>query len=178
MLRRLLLRHQPLREVSLFLPAPFLVTQLNLAAAPTANQTTEYTPTSRPGQTPTSTTAHPQVAAPLQNPPIAPSIDSHTAPNLALPPSDLPPIVANGLFKVDPENPSGLIPSTGNSVYDIDVTQFEGSGQLWRRPGSDIQDWFNFGFDEVTYPKFLRYRQEMEAGRNALVRRGYKLGHC
>lgn len=70
---------------------------------------------------------------------------------------------------IDPTNPSGIIPSTGNSTYDIDLAQFEGSGQMWRRPGSDIQDWFNFGFDEVSYPKFLRYRQEMEAGKNALV---------
>lgn len=66
-------------------------------------------------------------------------------------------------------NPSGIIPSTGNSVYDIDVNQFESSGQPWRRPGSDISDWFNFGFDETTYPKFLRFRADMEAGRQALA---------
>jgi len=40
---------------------------------------------------------------------------------------------------------------------------------MWRRPGSDISDWFNYGFDEVTYPKYLRYRQEMEQGRMALA---------
>jgi len=71
---------------------------------------------------------------------------------------------------IDPTNPSGVIPSSGQSVYEIDLAQFEGSGQLWRRPGSDLADWFNFGFDEVTYPKYLRYGQDMEAGRNALVR--------
>lgn len=69
----------------------------------------------------------------------------------------------------DPTNPTGIIPSTGTSVYDVDVAQFDGSGQLWRRPGSDISDWFNFGFDEVTYPKYLRFRQEMEQGAQALV---------
>lgn len=110
------------------------------------------------------------VQAPLVNPAIPPSGDGGTTPNIALPSSDLPPITSNGTLKIDPENPTGIIPSTGNSTYDIDVTQFEGSGQPWRRPGSDIQDWFNFGFDEVTYPKFLRYRQEMEIGRAALVR--------
>lgn len=46
---------------------------------------------------------------------------------------------------------------------------FEGSGQPWRRPGSDLSDWFNYGFDEASFPKFLRYRAEMEAGRNAMV---------
>ena len=104
----------------------------------------------------------------MQNNPIPPSGDSGTAPNLALPSSTLPPIT-NPNPLIDPTNPSGIIPSTGNSTYDIDLAQFEGSGQPWRRPGSDIQDWFNYGFDEVSYPKFLRYRQEMEAGKNALV---------
>lgn len=70
---------------------------------------------------------------------------------------------------MDPSHPSGIIPSSGNSVYDIDLAQFEGSGQPWRRPGSDLSDWFNFGFDEVSFPKFLRFRAEMEAGRNAMV---------
>lgn len=75
---------------------------------------------------------------------------------------------ANGPH-INPTNPTGIIPSTGTSVYDVDVAQFEGSGQMWRRPGSDISDWFNYGFDEVTYPKFLKYRQDMEQGRAALV---------
>jgi pre-mRNA 3'-end-processing factor FIP1 len=62
-----------------------------------------------------------------------------------------------------------VIPSTGGSVFELDITQFEGTGQPWRRPGSDLADWFNFGFDEGTYPKYLRFRADMEAGRNALV---------
>ena len=71
--------------------------------------------------------------------------------------------------KFDPTHPTGVIPSTGTSVYDVDISQFEGSGQMWRRPGSDISEWFNYGFDEVTYPKFLKFRREMEQGRQALV---------
>ncbi|ORY35050.1 hypothetical protein BCR39DRAFT_556550 [Naematelia encephala] len=145
--------------------------------APIPGQTTEYTPAARPGtsQTPTSSTT-------LVNPPIPPSGDAGTAPNLAvpqtqpngvngyLPPSDLPLVTAPSSYpKIDPSNPTGVIPSTGTSVYEIDLAQFEGSGQPWRRPGSDISDWFNFGFDETTFPKFLRFRQEMEAGRQALM---------
>jgi pre-mRNA 3'-end-processing factor FIP1 len=87
----------------------------------------------------------------------------------SLPQSNLPP--AHSSSSVDPTHPTGIIPSTGNSVYDLDVAMFEGSGQLWRRPGSDLSDWFNYGFDEVSYPKFLRFRAEMEAGRNAMVGR-------
>jgi pre-mRNA 3'-end-processing factor FIP1 len=87
-----------------------------------------------------------------------------------LPASNLPPVTAGSTHpKIDPSNPTGIIPSTGASVYEIDLNQFEGSGQPWRRPGSDLSDWFNFGFDEITYPKFLRFRSDMEAGRQALV---------
>jgi pre-mRNA 3'-end-processing factor FIP1 len=136
------------------------------------NQTTEYNPQARPSATPN----------PLQNPPISPSGGASTpttvqhphtngAPsNQNLPASNLPPVTAGSTHpKIDPSNPTGIIPSTGASVYEVDLNQFEGSGQPWRRPGSDLTDWFNFGFDEVTYPKFLRFRSEMEAGRQALV---------
>lgn len=136
-----------------------------VVSAPAAipNQTTEYNPAPRPSSSATTPN-------PLSNPPIPPSGDGSTTPSLALPPSSLPPVTApSSHLKIDPTNPSGIIPSTGQSVYEIDLVQFEGSGQPWRRPGSDIADWFNFGFDEVTYPKFLRYRQDMEVGRNALV---------
>jgi len=135
-------------------------------------QTTEYNPQARPSGTPN----------PLQNNPIAPSGGASTpttiqhphtngAPSYQnLPASNLPVVTAGSTHpKVDPSNPTGIIPSTGASVYEIDLGQFEGSGQPWRRPGSDLSDWFNFGFDEVTYPKFLRFRSDMEAGRQALV---------
>lgn len=87
-----------------------------------------------------------------------------------LPQSSLPVVTApDSDGKIDPTKPTGIIPSTGTSVYEVDISQFEGSGQMWRRPGSDISDWFNFGFDEVTYPKYLSYIQDMERGAKALV---------
>lgn len=141
----------------------------------TANQTTEYTPSSRPSATPVPLN-------PLANPPIAPTGDVGTAPilqpepsyqpqtNGSLPSSTYPPVTAPATHpKIEPTNPNGVIPSSGNSVYEIDLGYFEGSGQPWRKPGSDLSEWFNFGFDEVTYSKYLRYRQEMELGKNALV---------
>lgn len=136
-------------------------------------QTTEYTPASRPSA---SATPQPQSVNALANPPIAPtsqapnlqpqpsSISNANGPptNPNLPPSHLPPVTnpsANPRF--DPSNPSGLIPSSGQSVYDIDLSLFEGSGQPWRQPGAVVSDWFNFGFDEHTFPKWVRYRTEM-----------------
>lgn len=140
---------------------------------------TDYTPAPRPGAPATTTAATNQHGhTPLPSATAQPS-DMHSHPHqsasgppthAALPHSSLAPQLApSSDAKIDPSNPTGIIPSTGTSVYDIDVAQFEGSGQMWRRPGSDISDWFNYGFDEVTYPRFLKYRQEMEQGRAALV---------
>ena len=175
--------HQPVRRRCRSMPhrrnLPLLpkvcpnLTQLIAAATTTVNQTTEYTPTTRP-----------------ENPQIPPSGDSGTAPNVipasaagthpssavpgisTLPPSQLPPALSQSTHpKIeDPAHPSGIIPSNNGSVYEIDLMQFEGSGQPWRRPGSDITEYFNFGFDEATYPRFLRFRAEMMAGREAMVR--------
>ncbi|WRT69380.1 uncharacterized protein IL334_006364 [Kwoniella shivajii] len=169
--------------------APSTPQQVSTPSKPvqmTANQTTEYTPTSRPGVSQPSTSSAPTLNAPLTNPPISsapnevqPTLQSQSQPqsqaqqlnpNVNLPPSSLPPVTAASTHpKIDPTNPSGIIPSTGQSVYEIDMTQFEGSGQPWRKPGSSISDWFNFGFDEISYPRYLRYRTEMEQGRAAMM---------
>ncbi|CAD6567625.1 MAG: cleavage polyadenylation factor subunit fip1 [Tremellales sp. Tagirdzhanova-0007] len=143
------------------LPQPIPIIRPSAGVA-ILNQTTEYNPAPRPSVTPN----------PLSNPPIPPSGDRSTTPLLAhaLPPSSLPPVAAPSSHpKIDLTNPSGIVPSSGQSVYEIDLAQLEGSGQPWRRPGSDIADWFNFGFDEISYPRYLRYRQDFEAGRNALM---------
>lgn len=51
----------------------------------------------------------------------------------------------------------------------MDVNMFEGANFPWRRPGADIADWFNYGFDEVSWRTFLGYRNEMERGREQMV---------
>ncbi|WWD04025.1 hypothetical protein V865_002088 [Kwoniella europaea PYCC6329] len=156
---------------------------------PTANQTTEYTPTSRPGVAQVQAQAQPSTAGPLVNPPISstPSDPSITVQppsssadgisgvpplNPGQPPSTLPPVSSSQFItktKIDPSNPTGIIPSTGQSVFEIDMTQFENSGQPWRKPGATLSDYFNFGFDEFTYPRYLRYKNDMEKGRAALA---------
>ncbi|WWC65565.1 uncharacterized protein I303_108183 [Kwoniella dejecticola CBS 10117] len=159
----------------------------------TANQTTEYTPTSRPGLAsvpppqPSSGTGGnallnpPISSAPtttdaginLQPPASGADIITHTVDgvpplNPALPKSSLPPVAASGSSKyTGPGN--GVIPSTGQSVFEIDMTQFEGSGQPWRKPGSVLSDYFNFGFDEYSFPRYLRYKSDMEKGRAAMM---------
>ena len=51
----------------------------------------------------------------------------------------------------------------------MDVQMFESANLPWRRPGSDVSDWFNYGFDEVSWRTFLGYRNEMERGREQMV---------
>lgn len=145
----------------------------DLVAAPTPDELTDYTPAARPGVA----TSQPAPAAAMVPSAVTdvksiPQAGNGPPPTTQLPHSHLAvqTAPANGPH-INPTNPTGIIPSTGTSVYDVDVAQFEGSGQMWRRPGSDISDWFNHGFDEVTYPKFLKYRQDMEQGRAALVSR-------
>lgn len=107
---------------------------------PTPTQTTEYLPPSRPGANS--------------------SVDPSTLPVQTAPPSHP---------QIDPTKPSGLIPSSNQSTYQMDVSMFESANLPWRRPGADISDWFNYGFDEVSWRTFLTYRAEMERGRESMV---------
>ncbi|WWC73404.1 uncharacterized protein I206_107371 [Kwoniella pini CBS 10737] len=175
-------------------PAPVATPSTPLAGTPsrpiqqTANQTTEYTPTSRPG---IASVPPPSTSGPLTNPPISSTptttdiginlqppasgadILSQTSDGIPplnpnLPKSELPPVSSSSSSKYNgPGN--GIIPSTGQSVFEIDMTQFENSGQPWRKPGSVLSDYFNFGFDEISFPRYLRYKSDMEKGRAAMM---------
>ncbi|EJT52025.1 hypothetical protein A1Q1_06738 [Trichosporon asahii var. asahii CBS 2479] len=152
--------------------APPAASPAPLTGTPSKDALTDYTPAARPGVA----TSQPAPAAAV--PPSAAVTDVKSVPQAGNGPPPTTPLPHSNLAvqtapangpHINPTNPTGIIPSTGTSVYDVDVAQFEGSGQMWRRPGSDISDWFNYGFDEVTYPKFLKYRQDMEQGRAALM---------
>ena len=62
----------------------------------------------------------------------------------------------------------------GHSILEYDLNAM--AEKPWRRPGSDLSDWFNYGFDEMTWQMFCNQRQNMveHAGMlktNVLVRR-------
>lgn len=45
----------------------------------------------------------------------------------------------------------------------------------WRRPGADVSDWFNYGFDEISWEAYCIRRRDMaemaaEMKANVLVR--------
>jgi hypothetical protein len=38
----------------------------------------------------------------------------------------------------------------------------------WRRPGSDISDWFNYGFDEISWEAYCYRRRDLGEMANVL----------
>jgi pre-mRNA 3'-end-processing factor FIP1 len=56
--------------------------------------------------------------------------------------------------------PALLPDGSGRSLFELDLEALERKD--WRLPGSDISDWFNYGFDEFTWVEYVRRRREME----------------
>ena len=131
--------------------------------------TTEYTPRERgepvepPKQPPTfissqsqdvlshSVSAVPQGIAiqptAAQQPPTDDGVDPSTLPPARAPPSHP---------EIDPTVPGVF---EGRSIFDIDMTNL--AEKPWRRPGSDISDWFNYGFDEISWEAYCYRRRDM-----------------
>lgn len=40
--------------------------------------------------------------------------------------------------------------------------------KAWRRPGSDISDWFNYGFDEISWEAYCYRRRDLGEMANVL----------
>ncbi|CAG8639730.1 5093_t:CDS:2, partial [Paraglomus occultum] len=47
----------------------------------------------------------------------------------------------------------------GTSVYDVDLDSFE--DKPWRKPGADITDYFNYGFNEHTWRAYCAKQKQM-----------------
>lgn len=46
-------------------------------------------------------------------------------------------------------------------VYDVDIQAL--AEKNWRRPGSDLSDWFNYGFDEISWEAYCIRRRDLNA---------------
>ncbi|KAF9650065.1 Fip1-domain-containing protein [Thelephora ganbajun] len=143
-----------------------------LSAAPAPSLTTEYTPRER-GRPTTSQPPPPiPVLPPPQQQPIQPSIqpipvqeptkvttetdssgkdsqrpDPNTLPSATAPPSH-PNIDPNLIGTLD-----------GRSILEVDLSSL--NDKPWRRPGSDLSDWFNYGFDEISWEAYCYRRKEL-----------------
>lgn len=73
--------------------------------------------------------------------------DPSTLPVAAAPPSHP---------KIDPTIPGTL---EGRSVLEVDINAL--ADKPWRRPGSDLSDWFNYGFDEMTWEAYCYRRRDI-----------------
>jgi len=77
--------------------------------------------------------------------------------NEGLDPSTLPPATA------PPSHPSinpditGFL--DGQSIFDVDISTM--AEKPWRLPGSDISDWFNYGFDEISWEAYCYRRRDL-----------------
>ncbi|THG95686.1 hypothetical protein EW145_g7913, partial [Phellinidium pouzarii] len=141
---------------------------------PSANLTTEYTPRER----------GPPAADVLRTSPVqAPILTPETSvqPSSATPANDTPPIQVQPASAeqrpiYDGPDPSTLPPARappshpsidpnvpgmfdGRSVFDIDMTNL--AEKPWRRPGSDLSDWFNYGFDEISWEAYCYRRRAL-----------------
>lgn len=63
---------------------------------------------------------------------------------------------------IDP-NGNPVHPSTGKPILstDFDADFPTESSKPWRKPGSDITDYFNYGFDEFTWASYCLKQQQM-----------------
>lgn len=72
-------------------------------------------------------------------------------------PSTLPPATAPPSHpKIDPTVAGTL---DGRSILDVDLGAM--TEKPWRRAGSDISDWFNYGFDEISWEAYCYRRRDL-----------------
>lgn len=78
--------------------------------------------------------------------------------------SNLPPVTAPSTHpSIDPTIPGVY---EGRSIFEIDMDSF--AEKPWRRPGSNISDWFNYGFDEVSWEAHCYRRRQFGEEANVL----------
>ncbi|TFK42038.1 hypothetical protein BDQ12DRAFT_677552 [Crucibulum laeve] len=104
--------------------------------------------TSQPAPTSAPTAAFPQ------EPPKDDGIDTSKLPPVTAPPShpDIDPTI------------TGIL--DGRSILEVDLSAM--GDKPWRRPGSDISDWFNYGFDEISWEAYCYRRRDLGELANVL----------
>ncbi|KAI0800598.1 Fip1 motif-domain-containing protein [Fomes fomentarius] len=132
---------------------------------PQPSLTTEYTPRERGALTKSTSTPQPASQSQTPLPPVAATPgtteklavaekqavkdegpDPNTLPAARAPPSHP---------SIDPNAPGVM---DGRSILEVDLNAL--AEKPWRRPGSDISDWFNYGFDEISWEAYCYRRRE------------------
>ncbi|KAF7337574.1 hypothetical protein MSAN_02230700 [Mycena sanguinolenta] len=174
--------------------APARTTSSAAPLRPQSSLTTEYTPIQRGGAVPPKATPQPpptpqpqptpqpvpQAPSDSELPPATPIVPQTTEPppqsaeataaptvvptDDGVDPSTLPPVTA------PPSHPSIDFSATGTlegrSIIDVDLSSM--TDKQWRKPGSDISDWFNYGFDELSWEAYCYRRRDLGELANVL----------
>ncbi|KAI0082314.1 Fip1-domain-containing protein [Panus rudis PR-1116 ss-1] len=123
--------------------------------------TTEYTPRERGtiNKLPSTPSNAPSTSTPAPGPPQADSKSStdKKAEDAGPDPSTLPVATAPPSHpSIDPSAPGVF---DGRSILELDLAAL--AEKPWRRPGADISDWFNYGFDEISWEAYCYRRREL-----------------
>ncbi|KAJ1302431.1 hypothetical protein OPQ81_002749 [Rhizoctonia solani] len=133
--------------------------------------TTEYTPKARPTEptagnlgpsTLASDLGQPSSSVPQQQqsfqPPNQPQLPPQNQAELLPDPVRAPPSHPS----IDPSAPGMMVvPGTLHSrpVWEVDLESL--STKSWRRPGANLSDWFNYGFDEISWETYCMTRKKL-----------------
>ncbi|GLB43517.1 putative fip1 motif containing protein [Lyophyllum shimeji] len=142
------------------------------AAQTQSTLTTEYTPISRGGALETSqaqasttsfaglpsTQTQPQAQVAATEKELAVKDES------GVDPATLPPVTAPPSHPAIDPTAVGVL--DGRSILDVDLAAMV--EKPWRRPGSDISDWFNYGFDEISWEAYCYRRRDLGELANVL----------
>lgn len=85
-------------------------------------------------------------------------------PDDGIDPDTLPPATAPPSAPAINPNVVGMF--DGRSILEVDLSAM--ADKPWRRPGSDISDWFNYGFDELSWEAYCHRRREIGEVANVL----------
>ncbi|KAI9445402.1 hypothetical protein H4582DRAFT_2125721 [Lactarius indigo] len=122
--------------------------------------TTEYTPRERGAPAKPPAAQPPSTSTPTTWPvstPTSPVPDSKPKTDDGIDPSALPPVTAPPSHPAIDPTATGAV--EGRSIFEVDVAGL--AEKAWRRPGSDISDWFNYGFDEISWEAYCYRRREL-----------------
>ncbi|KAF9245672.1 hypothetical protein BU15DRAFT_85390 [Melanogaster broomeanus] len=129
--------------------------------SPPSQLTTEYTLRER--GTPVRAIAQPTTSV-SQISLVPASTTPDTRVDEGLDPSTLPPAIAPPSHpSISPDLP-GIF--DGRSILEVDLNAMV--EKPWRRPGSDISDWFNYGFDEISWEAYCYRRRDLGELANVL----------
>ncbi|KAL4996111.1 Fip1 motif-domain-containing protein [Aspergillus recurvatus] len=110
------------------------------------------------------TSADPSSVPKSQTPTLTPKVDTSasvpagTRPTSQKPGSAYPPVHASNIDV----NANPIHPATGKPILMTDMdADFPDDDKPWRRPGTDLTDYFNYGFDEFTWASYVLKQQEL-----------------